>query len=376
MLSFYFVFIHKNSLCVQVGLAGLIIIATLTAHCCRLLVKCKYHAIKLILTHHSSSCSSLQGFNGPAQLENSDDSTDSDRDSSDESDFDVETMRKKLLQNFNYGDIGRLCMGKTGLTLVNTAVVITQFGFCVGYYIFVGNTVQSMFPLYNCSVPFTNSTVPGMASKCLEVKHVNSLNVVHVDMEDMTETLPGVLHNKKVLPLQETSETTGQFQNRSSSVNSTTSDIISSFSRGENVTFASNQTTVNATVFDFTVGENISETDLLSSRTASSYPVSVNTTAYPSVPESSALDIQLWTQDPPLFNTTSSAHLINQTEWKLMRGKHVPDLRLLVIAPAVLFITMTLIRNLRHMGFISFIANFSIFVGCFEVLAYLFSGEC
>lgn len=45
-----------------------------------------------------------------------------------------------------YGDIAYFVAGRTGENLVNCALVLTQFGYCVGYLIFLSSTVHHMLP--------------------------------------------------------------------------------------------------------------------------------------------------------------------------------------------------------------------------------------
>ncbi|PVD39563.1 hypothetical protein C0Q70_02198 [Pomacea canaliculata] len=126
------------------GIAGLLLVASLTAHCCHLLVKCKYYAINHILELHARP--SLQhpkehsSYDGYTNGNNSE----PDRD-------EKYLMEEKLKHCLNFGDLGWLCFGKVGVAVVNAGIIMTQFGFCVGYCIFIGNTIFSMFPLYNCS---------------------------------------------------------------------------------------------------------------------------------------------------------------------------------------------------------------------------------
>lgn len=55
---------------------------------------------------------------------------------------------KETIENeMTLGDIGKIAVGPWGLRLVNTALVITQTGFCVAYFIFMGNTIAEMFPI-------------------------------------------------------------------------------------------------------------------------------------------------------------------------------------------------------------------------------------
>lgn len=52
-----------------------------------------------------------------------------------------ETMLKRTL---SFGRIGKFCMGRGGIILVNFAIALTQFGYCVGYVIFLGTTLKGL----------------------------------------------------------------------------------------------------------------------------------------------------------------------------------------------------------------------------------------
>lgn len=54
-----------------------------------------------------------------------------------------ETIEKEM----TLGDIGKIAVGPWGSRLVNTALIITQTGFCIAYFIFMGNTIAEMFPI-------------------------------------------------------------------------------------------------------------------------------------------------------------------------------------------------------------------------------------
>ena len=62
-----------------------------------------------------------------------------------------ETIEKEM----TLGDIGKIAVGPWGLRLVNTALVITQAGFCIAYLIFIGNTIAEMFPVTYKPQPVT-----------------------------------------------------------------------------------------------------------------------------------------------------------------------------------------------------------------------------
>lgn len=103
------------------GLVGILIIALITDHCCQLIIKCKKAAVQKVLDTVSLS-------------------------------EDVESQETQMLllrstveKRMVYGDIGRIAIGKWGVLLVNVALLATQYGFCIGYFIFMGNTISSMF---------------------------------------------------------------------------------------------------------------------------------------------------------------------------------------------------------------------------------------
>lgn len=56
-------------------------------------------------------------------------------------------LREEVEQEMTLGDIGLIATGKWGLRIVNIALMLTQTGFCVAYFIFIGNTLSDMFPV-------------------------------------------------------------------------------------------------------------------------------------------------------------------------------------------------------------------------------------
>ncbi|XP_029191850.2 proton-coupled amino acid transporter 1-like [Acropora millepora] len=123
------------------GLVGILVIAVVTDHCCHLVIKCKRAAVQKVLdTVCLSDVTDVESQLTQAALLR-------------------DTVEKRML----YGDIGRIAMGKWGVLLVNIALLATQYGFCVGYFIFMGNTIALMFtvpvtPLHNGSA--SNVTSP------------------------------------------------------------------------------------------------------------------------------------------------------------------------------------------------------------------------
>lgn len=115
----------------QLGIIGLLLIAFITDHCCLLIVKCKRAAIDKIMN------STIY------------DIYDEDTDEYEYLERKKLEKRKALELSMTYGDIGRFSLGKMGSYVVNTALIVTQFGFCVNYFIFMGDTITRMFPKVN-----------------------------------------------------------------------------------------------------------------------------------------------------------------------------------------------------------------------------------
>jgi len=71
---------------------------------------------------------------------------------------DVPRLRERLQFSVNYGDLGRKVYGSWCFHLIQFAVWFTQFMTCIGYFIFIGNTVLEMFPLRQSIQPQNSST--------------------------------------------------------------------------------------------------------------------------------------------------------------------------------------------------------------------------
>jgi len=115
----------------QFGLAGVFIVATLTDHCCQLMLNCKKRLIQQICSN-SVAVSSVE-------------------------EDDVPQLRERLHRTLGYGDLGRRIFGMWCFHLIQFAVCFTQFTTCVSYFIFIGNTVYEMFPVKHSTVPQLDS---------------------------------------------------------------------------------------------------------------------------------------------------------------------------------------------------------------------------
>ncbi|XP_013084175.2 uncharacterized protein LOC106069130 isoform X3 [Biomphalaria glabrata] len=133
----------------QTGIILLVLIAVITDHCCHLIVKCKYQAIRNVKgkTRSGSNVSSK-----------SEDEVDFRHKSQDPED--IKALHQMLVSSTTYGDIGKIAFGSYGLFIVNICILFTQFGFCIAYFIFIGNTIYSLFPKENSTVTSTYHAEP------------------------------------------------------------------------------------------------------------------------------------------------------------------------------------------------------------------------
>ena len=133
----------------QLGLTGILVIAFITDHCCQLIIKCKKAAVQKVLDTVPQSKDVESQDSNIAALRN--------------------TVEKRML----FGEIGRIALGKWGVLLVNGALIATQYGFCVGYFIFLGQTISSMFPAPPKTHVVTTTTP-------LPVHNVSNINVTTI----------------------------------------------------------------------------------------------------------------------------------------------------------------------------------------------------
>lgn len=146
MIAFYFL---------QLGLIGIVLIAIATDHCCNLIVKCKRVVIMKM----------CQRMVAEGYVESH-----------------INKQRMVLGRTLSFGQIGRVSMGTLGTFLVDTSIVITQIGFCVGYFIFLGNTARSVvyeFLHYqHMGLTNTSNSFPVNLTNFTSIVPVNSLSAV------------------------------------------------------------------------------------------------------------------------------------------------------------------------------------------------------
>ena len=296
---------------------GVFLIATLTDHCCQLMVRCKYYAIEQIIER-----ASMRG---------------------DMSVKDLDDMRHRLGKTLSYGDIGRTVFGDWCYHLIQFAVWFTQFTTCMCYFIFIGNTVYKMYPQTPVLTDLKNTTINISLSAQTLVQNqsyaVPMLNIVTLGKRAVT-------HNEfrgHMAPAQAEFVNTSSLSSQSAHVLMYSNDSLlyqSALSQSHNGAanvYNSNLTTTvdpNATTIDpntTTINPNI-------------------TTTRPPLP----------TEAPyPQIPTTTTA----------------PDLKYVVMFPLAFFIVTSLIRKMRLIAPFSAIATIALGVGALSVFGKICAGE-
>ncbi|XP_077992695.1 uncharacterized protein LOC144446744 [Glandiceps talaboti] len=156
------------------GIIGLIIIASMTDHCCHLIIKCKNEAISRLHSIHYT----------PSKV---------DLEAEDSNDGELAKSGEELLEHFEasltYGDLGKLCMGEIGIVLVNIGLCITQLGFCTAYLIFLGTTIGSFFPLQD--------VVNNVTEDATHMKTISPSLSVSFNLQAVVETDLHIRHGNK-----------------------------------------------------------------------------------------------------------------------------------------------------------------------------------
>lgn len=66
-----------------------------------------------------------------------------------------------LGRTLSFGRIGKACLGRPGLLAVNISIMVTQFGFCIGYFIFLGNTMRTVLKYF---LGHSNNTISNLTT--------------------------------------------------------------------------------------------------------------------------------------------------------------------------------------------------------------------
>ncbi|XP_050393949.2 uncharacterized protein LOC126811930 [Patella vulgata] len=281
------------------GMIGLFLIASVTDHCCHLIVKCKNLAIKKVLREHRK-----QLLGDIAEEEEEDDHRD---------DYFSE-MKAKMKRSLTYGDVGQIALGNIGLYIVNACILLTQFGFCVGYFILIGNTIYSMFPLATCDI-LRNSTNQSF----INMSNCKINSIIQSDLPKdlqkfhlITEDMPIHARHPQLALLDNLKREVSRFPDLN----------LTNLSHPE--------TSGNSSFFD----DDGLENSLMLGENNSSW-------------------------------TVLSNHVYTST---------APLLQYLVLIPLPIFIGFSFMRNIRHLGPVSVAANISILIGCVSVTVFLLDG--
>ena len=157
----------------QLGIIGIAVVAVLTDHYCHLIVKTKHHAIDKVLLNKVSERRSkhrryetldnkqpevviesrnidfetIQTKDTTPLIHNDSNAIHTRKDNDvQENDANSTSEKEYMLKHMTYGDVGKLTFGRLGVGMVNFSIGLTQFGFGVGYFILIGNTIHSFFP--------------------------------------------------------------------------------------------------------------------------------------------------------------------------------------------------------------------------------------
>eukprot|EP00058_Branchiostoma_floridae_P009501 XP_002594989.1 hypothetical protein BRAFLDRAFT_99279 [Branchiostoma floridae] len=337
------------------GLGGLVLIASITDHCCHLIVDCKKELIRQILSKYSQ-----QRVMTAADLV-------------------IQTHRQKRLErSLTYGDLGRKVFGTGGLIIVNLALLQTQFFFLVGYFVFLGNTLQTLWPSVE-----TNSTQFGAFDLDMSVTYNVSLHLSQRYLRDA----PSQLGSGENIPsiLQQRFE---EAITRLPSVDQTR-DAVDLKEKQTLVTLPKSQAAKNVKSVQASGSSVILPTDSLNEKlpigtennrtTVSDIEVNnvTSTTTTPSVTitrehhstiANGSTSAPITTLAPP---TNASYGTVSPTVYV----STAPAFPLILLIPYPMFVFFSYLRSVRSLGPISVLANLSILAGFISVLVYMLIGK-
>ena len=323
----------------QLGIVGLVLVAVLTDHCCQLLIKVKYLVVDqfsdqyMFPSRRKHSSTSSAGSIHDDQVE----------------EF-AALLRHRMQKNLTYPDLGRIIYGRSGAAMVNTFLLITQFGFCMNYYIFMGNILYSFLPVKMpmSSSPMEsgfggfNGTSPGAMITGTQHGDIGRRSIL-----DNITVIPTVL-NIAVDELGSVPNSTdtilelNRHKNKSSTVAPQDMDSLS--------------TTV---------------TNMLSTAIQSIVSTTAETTTDVNMNSTYGVTTVSPTEAASADNSSETYQHPHQASKIQRKG---PSLALMVLLPAPLCIAFTLFRDVRRMGPISAVANLSVICGSLAVLVYILSG--
>lgn len=118
------------------GIIGLVVITVVTEHCCNLLVDIKDSFYEPISTDNLD----IDNYPSSPSVSSSQDESNS-NEYNDEMDGIPESAGQRPP---TYGDVAFRVGGKTAESIINAALILTQFGYCVSYLIFISQTMHDV----------------------------------------------------------------------------------------------------------------------------------------------------------------------------------------------------------------------------------------
>ena len=142
-----------NGFSFQFGIFGVFCIATLTDYCCQLLIRCKHIVIEALCDEAVES--------RDIEL------------------HEVPALRRRLHRSVGYGDLGKRAFGPWCYQFIQFLVWFTQLATCVSYFIFLGNTTHSLWPLVAPNVTDTvetpNYVLESAMSQGIPMLHIENI---------------------------------------------------------------------------------------------------------------------------------------------------------------------------------------------------------
>ena len=308
-----------------------------------------------------------------------------------EDEVEMSLLKTRLISNLSYTDLGRLTLGRWGVIIVNTCVLVTQLGFCIGYCIFVGNMTHQLIvgnpnnppspPIaeslqhpfisnslkrevpetdFNFTGEFLGSMTKNDSDFILDI--LKQADLINVSVPDVDAHLEIAAHGSKVVH----------------------SKIVDGSNKG-----------VDSTAFTLINQKSYSELTIISDSdddmpivSSSSPPSNIRVSTLPPTSETTIMKHD----DSPIHSPTDNLNGTvqddtsatrtdsNSTEFPFEGDSAEQGLtteassRLLtwaVLATLPIFVVLTMFRNVRQLAMISLVAHVSIFSGFFCVLGYI-----
>ena len=266
-----------------------------------MMVRCKYFVIDIMLEEEKS-----RGTTNPQELQR---------------------YKAKLEKTIGYGDLGQIALGKWCAYLIDFAVFFTQFLTCVAYFIFLANTIYTIFPLEPAAIPL-NQSYP-------------------VENQDLLQSYPCVVSNTS----------SGLYLEPPVIVNGIP---MLNIPQTSNDPVCRNPQSV-PPILNFDSKDNVPESDL---EILSSIGKDIDSSQIEN-------DNKNGTNTTVAPTTTTAPPKPPKVFWKSIS----PKMQLLFFIPLPFFILTSMIRSLRVLSPFTILATVALFAGAIAVLSFICSGE-